>query len=595
MSASKYAIVSVFNKRGVGNLSRLLLMNNYTILSTGGTYKQIKESIPEELHNRLVQVSDFTKFPEILGGRVKTLHPKIYGGLLARRDQDEHVEELRQMEIPPIDLVVCNLYPFHKTTEQSMEMNDALELIDIGGVTLLRAAAKNWPHVTVLSDPEDYDLFQIYTERDTQESDWRVFRRDMAGKAFDHTSEYDRMIRNYLYGTPVLSRTYFPQFEMKYGCNPHQTTSYVATINGSESPIVILNGTPGYINLLDALNSWQLVHEAGQIWGDGRPVVASFKHTSPAGVAIPGRKENNEGSLVSSTFKRARSCDPMSSFGDFIAVNGIVDIDTAKVIKSEVSDGIIASSFSTSAITILSQKKGGNYLILQVDPNYKPTNDLEIREMFGVALSQTPNRAVVGRDVFTPDNIPTSNKMFPETAKDDLLLANITLKYAQSNNVVMAKDGQIIGVAAGQQSRVDAVKLAGRKACTWWLRKHPKTLALNELFKPGVKRQEKVNASIRYVEGDFTPIEKEGWNNLFTSVPDPLTDEEKQEFLKTLTGVSMASDAFFPFRDNIDHASKFGVKYIIQPGGSVQDKGVIEACDQYDMAMVMSGSRMFTH
>tara|TARA_R100001163_G_C5068488_1_gene208927 strand:- start:16017 stop:17807 length:1791 start_codon:yes stop_codon:yes gene_type:complete len=595
---SNYAIVSTFDKSGIEVLANQLVKSDFTIISTGGTYKKIFQSLSNDDKSKLIKVSDFTGFPEILNGRVKTLHPKIYGGILAKANDLNHSEELDKHDIPNIELVVCNLYPFHKTRTAKIEMNDALELIDIGGVTLIRAAAKNWPSVTTLTDPSDYSKFcnilnnGMLNNKNVLSSN---FRRIMSIKAFNKTSMYDKMISNYLSGGNVVDRTYKPIINMKYGCNPHQSVSYVANIsNGlyTTNPISVLNGTPGYINMLDAINSWQLVNEAGKIFGKSRTVVASFKHTSPAGVAI--------GKNASEAFEIARSCDPMSSFGDFIAINGLVDVETAKMIKREVSDGIIAPSYSTSAINILSKKKSGKYLILQVDPEYEPfdgiENPLEFREMWGISLVQSSNTRFVTHEVFVnSENIPTNNKTISNSVQDDLLLANITLKYAQSNNVVMAKDGQIIGVAAGQQSRVDAVKLAGRKATMWWLRKHPKTLALKDLFVEGVKRQDRVNAGIRYVEGDFTEIEYEVWKKLFTSVPDPLTQQEKDKWMKQLKNVAMASDAFFPFRDNIDHASKFGVGHVIQPGGSVADPSVIEACNQYDMTMTMTNLRMFTH
>lgn len=593
--ATKYALISVFNKVGIQNLSRYLIKNNYTILSTGGTFKAIAESLSdEEKKDRLVQVSNFTGFPEILGGRVKTLHPKIYGGLLAKREDSDHLNQLKEHAIPLIDLVVCNLYPFNRAIKENLDLNQALELIDIGGVTLIRAAAKNWPSVTILSDPDDYSRF---AELDNN----RDFRQELAVKAYKHTSNYDAMISKYLdpHAESSLFRRYHPQFKMKYGCNPQQERSAIMSVNSSlpeDCPIDILNGVPGYINLLDALNSWQLVHEAGQIFNQNT-VVASFKHTSPAGVCLYQDKlEPYDGSNPNSiTFLNARYCDPKSSFGDFLAINKVCDIETAKLIRREISDGIIAPGFSPEALEILSKKKKGKYLILQVDPEYQPILQVEIREMFGLALIQSPNRAIVTHNVFSNENIPTKIKNLSDQAKNDLLLANITLKYAQSNNVVMAKDGQIIGVAAGQQSRVDAVKLAGRKASIWYLRQHPKAQNLYNLFKSTVKRQQKINAIIDYVEGDMTDIQRPVWEDLFETVPEPLTRDEKEEFLKTLTGVSMASDAFFPFRDNIDHASKFGVSYIIQPGGSLADPQVVEAADQYGMVMTMTGQRMFTH
>ena len=598
----RYALVSLFDKTGIESLVGLLSSQGYTIISTGGTFKAINQILGGS-SSRLIQVSDLTKFPEILDGRVKTLHPIIFGGILARRDIKSHQSELQQHNIPYIDVVVCNLYPFHEV-DKDTTMEEATELIDIGGVTLIRAAAKNWNDVTVLIDPADY---QGLAESKSSDPAWRQY---LAAKAFNHTHNYDLMISQHLGSkaptlTHHLYRTYQPAFSFKYGCNPHQGSSGLAIIGSKKSPIKVLNGEPGFINMLDALNSWQLVSEASQILPN-HVAVASFKHTSPAGVAINSSRvegnngldsnnSSNMGMVTALTFEAARNCDPMCSFGDFIAISSEVGVETAEMIKREVSDGIIAPSYTPAALEILAKKKGNRYLILQVDPTYSPKEDVEIREMWGLALVQAPNRAIVGLDVFADKNIVTNNRNIPDLARADMLLANVTLKYAQSNNVVMAKDGVVIGVAAGQQSRVDAVKLAGRKATTWWLRNHPKAITLDSLFKSSVKRQDRVNAVIRYVEGDFTPIEHENWLGLFEIQPTPLTQEDKAKWIKELTGVSMASDAFFPFRDNIDHASKFGVQYVIQPGGSQADPQIIEACNQYNMVMVMSSIRQFTH
>lgn len=599
----KYALVSLFDKTGIESLVGLLSSQGYTIISTGGTFKAINQILGGS-SSRLIQVSDLTKFPEILDGRVKTLNPIIFGGILARRDIKSHQSELQQHNIPYIDVVVCNLYPFHEV-DKDTTMEEATELIDIGGVTLIRAAAKNWNDVTVLIDPADYQ--GLATNNTAKDPAWRQY---LAAKAFNHTHNYDLMISQHLgFQAPQLTqftRTYQPTISFKYGCNPHQGNSGLAMIGPSkESPIKVLNGEPGFINMLDALNSWQLVSEASQILPN-YVAVASFKHTSPAGVAITNSRvegnngldsnnSSNMGMVTALTFEAARNCDPMCSFGDFIAISNEVGVETAEMIKREVSDGIIAPSYTQAALEILAKKKGNRYLILQVDPKYSPKEDIEVREMWGLALTQAPNRAIVGLDVFADKNIVTRIRDIPDLARADMLLANVTLKYAQSNNVVMAKDGVVIGVAAGQQSRVDAVKLAGRKATTWWLRNHPKAITLDSLFKSSVKRQDRVNAVIRYVEGDFTPIEHENWLGLFEIQPTTLTQEDKAKWMKELTGVSMASDAFFPFRDNIDHASKFGVQYVIQPGGSQADPQIIEACNQYNMVMVMSGIRQFTH
>lgn len=611
----KYALISVYDKTNIERLGRFLIDQGYHLISTGGTYRVLETILyTEEEKKRLVQVSDFTEFPEILDGRVKTLHPKIYGALLARRDDSEHLSELEKYQIPQIDLVVCNLYDFRLAVENSFKMENAVELIDIGGVTLIRASAKNWQHVLPIIDPKDYDY--LMSNLPSLMSDLPA-RQRLAQKAFYHTSNYDLMISNYLLNskptrsvttTEPNTRLYTPQIPLKYGCNPHQHHSYLHTQDGKPSPLRVLNGYPGYINLLDALNGWQLVREARQVLG--LPTAVSFKHTSPAGVAVydPAiglgelyqppelnpKNEKNPGhrrelTKMANAFIRARNCDPKSSFGDFIALSDPCDEVTAMIIKREVSDGVIAPKFTAAAYNILRTKKNGSYLIMDIDPKYEPDQTPEMRDIFGLSLSQDRNTEIVDSTVFDQP-VPTKEKNLPKSVKRDLLLANITLKYAQSNNVVMAKDGQVIGVAAGQQSRVDAVKLAGRKAVLWQLMQHPKTQGLFNLFKPGVKRQDKVNALIDYVEGNTIQ------NDLFISPPEPLTSDECDDYLDTaMSGVSMASDAFFPFRDNIDQAANFGVKYVIQPGGSLADQKVIEACDQYGMTMVMTGKRMFTH
>lgn len=604
---TRYALISTYDKTHIGTLARMLVDNGYQILSTGGTFKKLAEILPKKM---LTSVSDFTEFSEILDGRVKTLHPKIYGGLLAQRSKRKHLEELTVLNIPLIDIVVCNLYPFYQAAEQNLPMMESQELIDIGGVTLIRAAAKNWQNVLVLTDPTDYPALIENNFEDVSRD--QNFRHYLAVKAFQMTSQYDSLIAGHLNslqgeGEMIEHRFYQRQMELKYGCNPHQGQAALYQIldqHSKDFPISLINGTAGYINLLDAMNAWQLVSELRNLLN--LPAVASFKHTSPAGAAVANPlseilrrtysvPDDLELTPLASAFIRARNADPMSSFGDFIALSDCCDVVTAQLIKREISDGVIAPDYTPEALEILCSKRGGKYLILKMDSEYRPQTKTEYREINGLGFSQERNLAVVDYEVFTDiEKIPTLEKNIPPEAQRDLLLATITLKYAQSNNVVYACDGQVIGVAAGQQSRVDCVKLGGRKVSVWYLRQHPKTQELWNLFRK-VKRQEKINAIVRYVEGDFTPIEYESWKQLFVKEPEPLTLEEKNKWLQDLTGVSLSSDAFFPFRDNIDHASKYGVKYVMQPGGSLADQNVTEACNDYQMVMVKSGVRMFTH
>lgn len=363
-------------------------------------------------------------------------------------------------------------------------------------------------------------------------------------------------------------------------------------------PFKILNGRPGYINLMDAFNSWQLVKELRN--ATGLCSAASFKHVSPAGaaVAVPLNDVLKKAYAVSDmelspaaiAYSRARGADRMSSYGDFAAISDEVDLSAAKILKASVSDGIIAPSYSKEALELLKTKKKGNYCIIQIDPNYEP-EEMEKREIFGVTFEQKRDDAVITDDLLK--NIVTDNKNMPESAKRDLLISMITLKYTQSNSVCFAVDGQVIGVGAGQQSRVHCTRLAASKADIWFLRQHPTVLSLP--FKEGLKRPEMDNVIDQYLRDDVTPEETIGWKDVFTEIPKKLTLDEKKDWLSKLQGVSLGSDAFFPFRDNIDRASKSGVKYIVQPGGSIRDDIVIKTCNDYNMVMSFSNLRLFHH
>ncbi len=399
-------------------------------------------------------------------------------------------------------------------------------------------------------------------------------------------------------GSNSISKRYRYQLPLKYGCNPHQVPAAVYSEGGAGLPFRVLNGSPGYINLLDALNAWQLVRELRAALN--LPAAASFKHVSPAGaaVAVPLSGETRavyemqgrELSPLSLAYIRARGADPMSSFGDFAALSDPVDVETANFLKSEVSDGLIAPGFEEGALEILQKKKGGKFIVLEGDPQYKPP-DTEIKEVYGVAFEQRRNDALFDESHLA--QVVTAEKSIPPEAVRDLLLAAIAMKYTQSNSVGYALGGQMIGVGAGQQSRVDCTKLAGRKAEIWWMRHHPRVLDLP--FKEGVKRVDRTNARVRFIEGDFTPPEFDRWSELFASPPTLLLEKEKLDWIGQLKNVSLASDAFFPFRDSIDQAAKRGVIYIIQPGGSVADDAVTEACNDYRMAMAFTGVRSFHH
>ena len=385
---------------------------------------------------------------------------------------------------------------------------------------------------------------------------------------------------------------------LRYGTNPNQSPARVYLQNGGDLPITVLGGSPGYINLLDALNAWQLVSELKQTIG--QPAAASFKHVSPSGaaVAVPLtdvlRKiyfvDDMELSPLATAYARARGVDRMSSFGDFIALSDTVDVPTAKLIAREVSDGAIAPAYEPEALEILKKKKQGKYAVIQIDLTYEPQLT-EVRQVFGVSMEQRRNdRLVTHEDIA---NIVTKNKDLPESAVRDMFIAWITLKFTQSNSVCYVTDGQTIGVGAGQQSRVHCARLAGSKADMWRLRQHPTVLGLP--FKEGVRRPDRDNAIDQFLQPDVTDEEKKNWVNVFTEIPKQLTAEERRAWLDGLTDVTLGSDAFFPFRDSIDRAAKSGVKYVLQPGGSNRDEDVITACDEYGMTMVFTGLRLFHH
>lgn len=386
---------------------------------------------------------------------------------------------------------------------------------------------------------------------------------------------------------------------LRYGTNPQQSPARVFMRDGvSDLPISVLGGSPGYINLLDAMNSWLLVRELKQ--ATGLPAAASFKHVSPAGAAIAApldetlRKiyfvEDLELSPLATAYARARGSDRLCSFGDFIALSDTVDEPTARIISREVSDGVIAPGYEPAALEILKAKKAGKYAVVQMDPSYEPSAT-ETRDVAGVTFEQRRHDRLVTPADFA--NIVTESKDLPQNALYDLLVAWITLKYTQSNSVCFVKDGQAIGVGAGQQSRVHCVRLAGLKADLWYLRQHP--AVLNLPFKTGIKRPERDNAIDQFLRDDITPNEKAGWSEVFTHIPAQLTLEEKRAWLSTLTGVSLGSDAFFPFSDSIHRAAATGVKYVFEPGGSTRDADVIAAANDYGMTMCFTGVRLFHH
>jgi phosphoribosylaminoimidazolecarboxamide formyltransferase/IMP cyclohydrolase len=394
-------------------------------------------------------------------------------------------------------------------------------------------------------------------------------------------------------------QNYLKQFELKYGCNPHQKPAAIHSLEGLKLPFSVLNGQPGYINLLDALNAWQLVQELDEVLG--LPAAASFKHVSPAGAAVSVPlndilKEvydckDLELSQLATAYIRARGADPLSSFGDFISLSRKVDVNTAELIRKMVSDGIIAPGFDDDALKLLKEKKGGKYLILQADTEFRAP-ETEFREVYGVGFSQLRNTVKINEKSLLTE-VVTKKKQLSAAARRDLILASITLKYTQSNSVAYALDGQMIGIGAGQQSRVDCTKLAGSKAETWFMRQHPKVRNLP--FHEQVSNVDRTNAHILCIDGGMTAPELRAWKSKFSAPVEALPQEEKSIWLAKLKGVSLSSDAFFPFRDNIDQASKRGVNFIVQPGGSNRDEEVISAADEYEMVMAFSGIRLFHH
>ena len=390
------------------------------------------------------------------------------------------------------------------------------------------------------------------------------------------------------------------ELELKYGCNPNQKPSRIFMKEGKELPIKVLSGKPGYINFLDAFNGWQLVKELKQ--ATGLPAAASFKHVSPAGAAVGLPLDETlakiywvddlgELSPLASAYARARGADRMSSFGDFICLSDVCDVSTAKIIKREVSDGVIAPGYEPEALAILKEKKKGNYNVIEIDPAYTPA-PVEQKDVFGITFEQGRNELPINEALL--ENVVTQNKDIPEQAKMDLIISLITLKYTQSNSVCYAKGGQAIGIGAGQQSRVHCTRLAGQKADNWLLRQCPKVLNLP--FIDGIKRADRDNAIDNYIGDEYMDVLAEGaWQRVFKEKPEVFTIEEKRAWLDQMDDVALGSDAFFPFSDNIERAKKSGVKYIAEPGGSIRDDAVIYCCNKYNMAMAFTGIRLFHH
>ncbi|KAG5347776.1 PUR9 protein, partial [Acromyrmex charruanus] len=586
------ALLSVSDKTNLLPLAKKLHEFGLTLIASGGTAQALRDA---KLPVR--DVSEVTGACEMLGGRVKTLHPAVHAGILARLT-DSDAQDLQKQNYDLIEVVVCNLYPFVNTIlKPNVMVEDAIENIDIGGVTLLRAAAKNHARVTVICDPNDYE--KVIKEMDTAADNNTSLktRQTLALKAFTHTAEYDNSISDYFrkqYSADVS------QLTLRYGMNPHQKPAQIFTTL-EKLPLTVLNGSPGFINLCDALNGYQLVKELKSALN--LPAATSFKHVSPAGAAVGVPLDNIHAKLcqvddlhdqltpLAAAYARARGADRMSSFGDFIALSEPCDVITAKIISREVSDGIIAPGYSEEALQILKKKKGGAYCVLQIDPSYVPS-PIERKTLYGLVMEQKHNDAVIDKPVF--DNVVTKSKTLSENAIRDLIVATITVKYTQSNSVCYAKDGQVIGTGAGQQSRIHCTRLAGDKADNWWLRQHPKVTGMK--FKKGVKRAEISNAIDNYVNGSIgKDMDETTWAAMYEVIPEKLSESDKIEWLKKLDNVALSSDAFFPFRDNVDRARLSGVKFIASPAGSTNDAAVIEACNEHGIVLAHTGFRLFHH
>ena len=579
----KNAIISVYNKCGIDKLVDYLVENNYTIWSSGGTYRHIQSHLGPD-RDIVREVSTETGFPEILNGRVKTLHPRLYGGILADRELEIHRTDMSDNGLKYFDLVVVNLYPFRDTIRGGCSESDAIENIDIGGVSLIRAAAKNYKYLSVLVDESQYDRF-VMGENSIE------YRRKLAGQAYRYITLYDRDIATY-FNPDLKYREYERVHDLKYGLNPSQKKAFVSRIEGGVLPFRILNGSPGYINMIDMIQSWRLVCEVTDLTGD--IAVTSFKHTTPTGLALatPITDEDREyfniresnTSLVAVAYMRARDVDPLSSFGDFVAVSGIVDYETALAIRPEVTDGIIALGYEPEALEILKKKKGGRYIIL-IGRRELPTETVEFKEYGGglCLVEDTCQNIVRIKDL--EGGRCSKGETIPSSAAKNMIIANTVLKYTPSNSVAFSYKNMVLGVGAGQQNRVDCVKLAGDKFTNWLMRHHENTIE----YRNSLSEERNSEGKKKYKRQSII-------NKVYDFVSEDTNFSDKDDYLKTRRiGISVASDGFFPFPDGVETAGRYNAEYVIQPGGSVGDPAVIEAAESFGMTMVMTGKRMFFH
>ena len=601
---SKNAIISVSDKSYLDSLAKFLYSKDYTIYSTGGTYKFLFDIYTKNEYDisRLVLISNYINFPEILGGRVKTLHPKIYGGILANPDNNIHMQDLERNNIMSFDLVVVNLYPFGNVIANTdVTLERAIENIDIGGVSLIRAAAKNYKYIHLLVEP--YDYLEFIRNYDNFPDN---YRKMCAIKGYQCTCQYDKIIGHYLKSTirNATCNGISDTISLKYGLNPHQTPaklefsptgniSDTSNIRDITNAFKVLNGNLGYINVLDIIHGWLIVREIDDLVDF--PTTVSMKHTSPAGLGvgntitnetldifgIPDSIKMEDLTDTAKAFIKSRNCDPLSSFGDFICCSRPIDVITARLIKREICDGIVAPNYSPEAYNILASKKKGKFIIVKMDMDYY--NKMiengwnESKEIYGIRLNQPSNNFRLNLE-HLKEHYENDTELI-ERKKIDLIIANCVLKYSQSNNISMAYDGQIIGLGCGQQNRVGCVRLAGEKAMNWIMRHQKDAIDYYQELPSSMKRQEKVNLVYDFIR-----------NITFNTDLEICSSNVSRKY-----DITMGSDGFFPFPDNIDVANTYKVKYIIQPGGSLADTAVQNACDKFNIKMFNTGVRMFYH
>ena len=571
------AIISVSDKTGVVELSTFLLNNGFTIYSTGGTFREISDNVPVEHTDRVVQVSELTRFPEILNGRVKTLHPHIYAGVLADSSCHDHMVDMQMHDLPYFDLVVCNLYPF--------KQENTIENIDIGGVSLIRAGSKNFSNIVVLSNVDQYTHFMenFNAEDKAMLGIDNETRSHLAMKGFQMTSDYDNCIYRYVGG---LGPEYH-RLPLKYGMNPQQAEASVQFDTARETKAFnLINGTMGAINVLDMLHGWLTVMELDDELD--LPAAISMKHTSLAGLAVGngiskytrryfGFGDGDDVGPLAMAYMKSRLGDPLSSFGDFIVLSRECDVETATLIKREVCDGIAAPGYSPEALEILKGKKSGKFIIVQMNMDYyRDITDSgwgENKEIYGVKVCQRNN-----------GELPDFGSVKDVNLRIDYTVANAALRYAQSNNISIAVGGQVVGMGCGQQNRVGCVKLAGEKAINWETRQTDKCVKYWDTLEG--KRQEKVNQLYEYIDGGMTFVGS-GESEAEPGI--------KLEIENSSGQLVLASDGFFPFTDNIEVANGYNVKHIIHPGGSMADSEVEQKCTEYGITMFTTGVRMFYH